>query len=161
MKTKRTEMAATDPHREMHLLGEMDRLFENFFPRGWMRPWRRGWPEWTMEMAPFTMTAPRVDVIDRESDILVRAEVPGVDRKDIEVDLSGQTLTIRGERRREEKRERDDYLYEEIAHGTFSRVIHLPQDVLADEVKAEFRDGVLEIRLPKVTATERKRIEIV
>ncbi|MBK1730982.1 Hsp20/alpha crystallin family protein [Thiococcus pfennigii] len=160
MKTKRTEMTTGDPHREMQSLGEMDRLFDTFFPRGWLRAWRRGWPEWMMTDEPLTMFGPRVDVIDREAEVLVRAELPGVERKDLAVELSGSMLTIRGERRREEKEERGEYFREEIEHGTFHRTLRLPQEVMADEVKAEFRDGILEVHLPKVAKTERKRIDI-
>jgi HSP20 family protein len=160
MKTKRTEMTTAGPQREMQFLGEMDRLFDSFFPRGWMHPWRRGWPEWAMGEGTFGMTGPRVDIIDHEAEVLVRAELPGVDRKDLEVELSGAMLTIRGERRREEKEEKGNYFREEIVHGTFDRTIRLPQEVKADEVKADFRDGILEIHLPKVAKTERKRIDI-
>lgn len=160
MKTKRTELTAADPHREMQFLGEMDRLFDTFFPRGWLRPWRRAWPEWMAAEEPFRMTTPRVDVIDRETEVLVRAEVPGVERKDLEVELTGLMLTIRGERHREEKQETGDYYCEEIAHGAFHRAIRLPEEVVPDQVKAEFREGILEIHLPKVQKTERKRIDI-
>jgi len=160
MKTKRAEMTTGDPHREMQAFGEMDRLFDTFFPRGWLRAWRRGWPEWMTTDEPFAMAMPRVDVIDRETEVLVRAEVPGVERKDLAVELSGPMLTIRGERRREEKEERGEYFHEEIERGAFHRTIRLPQEVKTDEVKAEFREGILEIHLPKVEKTERKRIDI-
>ena len=160
MKTKRTELTRAAPHREMQFLGEMDRLFDTFFPRGWLRSWRRGGPEWMMGEGPFALGMPRVDVIDREGEVFVRAELPGVERKDLHVELSGALLTIRGERHREEKDEAGEYWYEETAHGTFDRTIRLPDEVMTDQVKAEFRDGILEIHLPKVEKTERKRIEI-
>ncbi len=160
MKTKRTELTRADPHREMSFLGEMDRLFDNFFPRAWLSPWRRGWPDWMMAEEPFAMKMPRVDVIDRETEVVVRAEMPGVERKDLEVELSGQTLTIRGERHHAETQERGEYFCEEIAHGSVSRTIRLPETVLADQVKAELRDGILEVHLPKAERTERTRIDV-
>lgn len=160
MTSKRNELMEAVPRRELHLFDEMDRLFDAMFHRGWLRPFRESWPEWAGLGETFEMTAPRVDLIDREEELLVRAEVPGVEKKDLEVDLSGQMLTIRGERRREEKKEEGEYFRSEIARGSFSRTLRLPEEVDFEKARAEFADGMLEIHLPKTHKTERRRITV-
>lgn len=159
MKTKRTQLAPMVPRREMNLLDEMDHLFDTLTHRGWMHPFREVWPEWGRLEQTLEMT-PRVDVIDREAEILVRAEVPGVGKDDLEVDLAGDLLTIKGERKMEETKEEGAFFRSEIARGAFSRTIRLPAEVTLEEIKAEFKDGVLEILLPKTEKTEHRRIEI-
>ena len=160
MKTKRKELMQAVPRREVDLFDEMDRAFDTLLHRGWLRPFREMWPEWGRVSEGFEFVAPRVDVIDRDEEILVRAEVPGVEKKDLHVDLTGQVLTIRGERRREEKEEKGEFFRSEIATGGFSRAIRVPEDVDLEKAKAEFKDGMLEIHLPKTHRTERRHIEV-
>jgi HSP20 family protein len=160
MTTKRKELTEAVPRRELDVFDEMDRMFDTLLHRGWLRPFREFWPEWGRLEERIELSAPRVDLIDREEEILVRAEVPGVEKKDLHVDLSGQLLTIRGERRHEEKEEKGEYFRSEISRGTFSRTIRVPEDVELDKVKAEFKDGMLEIHLPKTHKTERRHIEV-
>lgn len=163
MKTKSKAIAEAVPRRELTLFDEMDRVFDNLMRRGWhhgwMHPLREMWPEWGGLEEAFDIT-PRVDVIDREEEILVRAEVPGVEKKDLDVELSGQVLTLKGERRHEEKEEKGTYYRAEIARGGFTRSIRLPEGVDLEQAKADFKDGVLEIHLPKTEKTERRRIEV-
>jgi HSP20 family protein len=161
MTTKRKELTEVVPRRELSLLDAMDHAFDGLFHRGWLRPFRETWPDWPRLEETFDFGTPRVDVLDREEEILVRAEVPGVEKKDLQVDLSGQLLTIHGERRREEKEEKGEYFRSEIARGLFSRTIRLPEEVALDKVAAEFKDGILEVHLPKTHRTERRRIEVV
>ena len=160
MKTKRNEMMEAVPRRELGLFDEMDRAFDTLFHRGWLRPFREAWPEWARFEETLGFTAPRVDVIDREEEVLVRAEVPGVEKKDLHVELTGQLLTIKGERRQEEKEEKGEIFRTEIATGSFSRTIRMPEDVDIEKAKAEFKDGMLEVHLPKTHRTERRRIEV-
>ena len=159
MKTKRRELTQAVPRREIDAFDEMDRMFDTMFHRGWLRPFRGMWPEWPLD-EPFDLGTPRVDVIDREEEILVRAEVPGVDKKDLSVDLTGQHLRIQGERLREEKKEEGEFVRSEIARGTFSRTVLLPEDLDFDKAKADFKDGILEIHLPKTHKTERRRVKV-
>lgn len=160
MTTKRKELTEVVPRRELSLLDEMDRAFDSLFHRGWMRPFRETWPDLARFEEVFGLGTPRVDVLDREEEILVRAEVPGVEKKDLQVELSGQLLTIHGERRREEKEEKGEYFRSEMTHGVFSRTIRLPEEVALDKAAAEFKDGILEVHLPKTHRTERRRIEV-
>jgi HSP20 family protein len=160
MKTKRSELVEAVPRHEIDIVDEMDRIFDTMFHRGWLRPFRQVWPEWARFEETFELGTPRVDVIDRDEEILVRAEVPGVDKKELEVELTGRQLCIKGERRREEKKEEGELVRSEIAHGAFSRTIRLPEDADFDQAKADFKDGILEIRLPKTHKTERRHIEV-
>jgi len=160
MKTKGRELIEAVPRRELELFDEMDRVFDSFFHRGWLLPLREVWPQFARVGDVLDFTSPRIDMIDREDEILVRAEIPGVDKKDVQVDLSGPNLSIRGERRREEKVEEGEFVRSEIARGAFRRTIRLPEDLDLDNAKAEFKDGVLEIRLPKTHKTERRQIKV-
>ena len=135
---------------------EIDRLFEGFFPRGWMRPMRWEWPSW----AELERRFPKVDVIDRDAEIVVKAEVPGVDKKDIEVTTTDNTVTIKGKTSHEEKEERGDYYRCEISRGSFSRTVALPGEVDGANAKASFKDGVLELTLPKLAKSKRVNIKI-
>jgi len=160
MTTKRKELMETVPRREIDIFDEMDRMFDSLLHHGWLQPFRDVWPQWTRFEETFDFRAPRVDVIDRDEEILVRAEVAGVDKKDLEVDLSGRHLCIKGVRRREEKKEQGELVRSEIAHGAFTRTIRLPEDLDFEKAKADFKDGILEVHLPKTHKTERRRIEV-
>lgn len=137
--------------RALSPLSGIDRLFDDFlgsrFPRAF------GWDQALAQM-------PSVDVIDREDEVCVRAEVPGYRKEDIEVSVSGDTVTLKGETRSEEKEEKDDYYHREISHGSFTRTLQLPADVDDGKAKASMKDGVLELRLPKLEKARRRTISI-
>ncbi|MFQ5487930.1 MAG: Hsp20/alpha crystallin family protein [Gammaproteobacteria bacterium] len=139
---------------------EMDRLFESFFPRNWLRPMRWEWPAAGELAAPFEGRLPKVDVVDRDSDILVRAELPGVDKKDLDISITDNTVTIHATTSREAEEEKGEYYRREITRGSFSRTVALPAEVDADAAKASFKDGILELTVPKVEKAKRRRIEV-
>lgn len=146
------------PSRALSPFEEMERAFEDYFPRGWIHRW--GWPSWGELTRPVERLAPRVDVIDRDDEIIVRAEVPGVEKKDLEVSLTENAVTIKGSNRREEKEEKGDYYRSEIAQGAFLRTVTLPSMVDADKAKASFKDGVLELEVPKVSKAKRRTVKL-
>lgn len=163
------EVAASDkggvvqkskPMRVMNPFEEMDRMMENFFQRGWPRSffWER--PFMGQMAVPFEGKLPRVDVVDRAAEILVRAEVPGVDKKDLEISVSENTVTISGKTSHEEKEEKGNYYRCEVSRGAFTRTVVLPGDVDAEKAKSTLKDGVLELILPKVTKSKRHTIKI-
>jgi HSP20 family protein len=160
MKTKTRDIVETTPRRDLSLIDDMDRMFEGFFNRGWLRPFREMWPEWARFEEGLELRTPRVDVINRDEEVLVRAELPGVKREELTVELTGDLLTIRGEQHHEERKEEGDLVRAEIARGAFSRTMTMPAGLDGEHVKAEFKDGVLEVHLPKLEKTERRRIEI-
>ncbi|TNF36034.1 MAG: Hsp20/alpha crystallin family protein [Gammaproteobacteria bacterium] len=137
---------------------EFDRMFDNFFGRGWMRPSMLG--RMSELGKAFEGRVPNVDVIDRENEIIVKAELPGVDKDNIEVSLGENTVTIKGSTRKEEKEEKGDYYRCEISSGSFSRTVGLPASVDSANSKASFRDGVLELTLPKREKAVRKSIKV-
>ena len=105
--------------------------------------------------------APTLDVLHEGGDLLIRAELPGVKREDVEITLHERALTISGERRSEEQREGSGYYVRERRHGSFRRTLVLPHDVEEGEISARFEDGVLEVRVPGGAAERApKRIEI-
>ncbi len=153
------EIERVTPSRALSPFEEMDRMFEDFLGHGWMRPFRRGWP-WGEMARPLEGRIPRVDVIDRDEEVLVRAEMPGVDKKDLDISVSDNMVTIKGSTWREEKEEKGDYYRCEISRGAFTRTVALPADVDSDRAKAQFRDGILELTMPKVETSKRRTIKV-
>lgn len=146
--------------RPMSPFEAMDRLFESHFPRGWMRPFSMEWPSWAEGKAPFEGKTPKVDVIDRDNEVVVKAELPGVDKKDIDLSVTRNTVTIKGTTSHEEKEEKGDYYRCEMSRGAYQRTVMLPADVAEDKAKASFKDGVLELTLPKVKESKRHSVKV-
>lgn len=147
------------PARALSPFEEMDRMFDQYLRRGWMRPWRFEWPSFP-EMAMPEMKIPKVDVVDREGEVLVKAEVPGVDKKDLEITVGEDSVTIKGSTRHEEKEEKGDYYRCEISRGSFSRTVALPATVDGAKARASFQDGMLELTLPKVERAKRHSVKV-
>jgi HSP20 family protein len=147
----------------MSPLEEFERVFERAFdqlmPRGWLRPWLREWPA-LGELAHYEARIPRIDMIDRESEIVLRAEVPGVSKDDLDVSVTDDAVTIRGEVKREAKEEKGEYYYREMSYGGFSRTLPLPAGVDVERAKVTFKDGILTMTLPKVETAKPRKIEI-
>lgn len=127
----------------------LDDFIEKFF---------YGWPRF--ELAAETTWAPRVDVRESDKEIVVEAELPGVEQKDIKVNVANNVLTISGERRGEEKTEKKGYSRIERHYGKFERSFGLPETVNADKVSAEFKNGVLTLTLPKTEKAKPKEINV-
>lgn len=160
MNTKRTEMTQKTPRGYISIFDEMDRAFETMMNPGWIYPFQGLLPEWP-GMEHRSPAMPKVDVIERETEILVRAEVPGIDKKDLHIELAGDLLTIKGEHaHKKETQEEGTFYRSEITRGSFSRTIRLPSEVSLEETNAEFKDGVLEILLTKARKAEKQRIDV-
>jgi HSP20 family protein len=157
--TKKQEVQKAVPTRALRPFEEIDSLFDQFLRRNWMRPWHLDWPA-LPDLALPELKAPMVDVLDREAEIVVKAEIPGVDKKDIDISVGEDRVTIKGETRREEKDEKGDYYRCEISSGSFSRTIPLPAAVDGTKATASFKDGILELTLPKLKATKRHKISV-
>jgi len=128
--------------------GEVNRLFDSFFGR----------PASTA--AGERMWAPLADMYETKDDLFVTLELPGLTDKDVNVSINGDMLTVKGERRFEHDLKDQSYYRLERVYGKFERTMPLPIAVQGDRVKATYRDGVLEIRLPKVEAVKPKEIKI-
>ena len=154
------EIQKVEPARTMSPFEEMERLFEGYFPRGWMRPFHWERPSWGELGAPFEGKTPRVDIVDRDNELVVKAELPGVDKKDLDISMTDNTVTIKGSTSHEEKEEKGDYYRSEMSRGSYSRTLALPSDVEADKAKAKFKDGVLELTLPKLKKAKRRSVKV-
>jgi HSP20 family protein len=127
---------------------EMDNLWNRFFgetvlPRFVSEEW-----------------LPSVDISETKDKLLVRAELPGMDAEDINVTISGDILTIKGEKKQEKEREDEHYYCSESYSGSFQRTIRLPVNIKTDKVDATFEKGILQIALPKTEEAKKKEIEI-
>lgn len=149
-----TKLAMRKPFAEVPHL--MERLDEMITER-WMPLWGalRG-PE---EMA---LRLPPVDVFEDGTDVVVKAELAGLKKDELEVEVGPETVTISGKKSKEEKVERRNYYRFERASGAFTRTVRLPAEVELEKARAEYKDGILEIRVPKSTAKgpTSKKIEI-
>lgn len=141
-------------------LAEIERVLGELRRRDWLNPSSWEWPRLPEMPALFEHRVPSVDVIERDKEILVRAEVPGVERDDLEVSLAERTLTIHGATRSEAEHHEGDLHRREIRTGAFSRVVSLPADVDAAKAKARYRDGVLTLKLPKRRSARRQNIAV-
>lgn len=103
---------------------------------------------------------PAVDVEETNEEIIVTAEVPGLTEKDFEIELQGQRLIIRGEKRIQQEKKDRSYYYSECQYGSFSRVIPLPCEIVAEKASAKYKNGVIEIHLPKSESAKSHKVQI-
>ena len=127
---------------------EMERLWNRFLGE---TPFARTFNE---------MWSPSVDISETKDDFVVKAELPGLEAKDVNVSISGNVLTIKGEKKAEEEEKDEHYHRVERYSGSFQRVFQLPSGVKADKVEANFDKGVLKVTLPKVEEAKKKEIEV-
>ena len=155
-----TEIEKTTPEKRLSSFEELDRMFDDFFSRGWMRPFRFSHPSWSHLPAPFEGRRPHVDIVDRDDEIFIKAELPGVDKDDLEITMTDNSVTIKGSTRAEEEEEKGDYHRCEISQGSFSRTMSLPAEVDTDKAKAKFKRGVLKLTIPKVKKSKHKTVKV-
>jgi len=137
-----------DPQHGLSGLQEqVNRLFESSFPG-------------RSDNSALTTWAPAVDIYETEDELVVKADLPDVSEKDLDVRIENNTLTIRGERKFEKKVEEENYLRVERTYGSFSRSFSLPNTVNSEAIKAEYKNGVLTIELPKRAESKPKQIKV-
>jgi HSP20 family protein len=136
-------------------LGDLDRMFEDFLGRR-LRPF---WPERWWSITGMEISTPAVDLYEEKGDIVVKAELPGMEKDNIEVSLSDNRLTIRGEKKKEEFK-KEGYYRSERSYGSYVRSLELPSEVQTDKIKAAFKSGVLEIRLPKTEEAKKRETKV-
>lgn len=141
----------------------MEEFFENYFPRRWMEGffeptmWRK--PLWS-EFDESLDVSPRVDIVDKENALVVRAEMPGIKKEDLDITIAGDRLTIEAKREFEEEEKHDDFFRHEMSYGRLFRAVTLPVEVFGDKVKAELKEGILELYLPKVEVTTPHKVKV-
>lgn len=104
--------------------------------------------------------SPPVDLEERDNEVILTAELPGMRPEDIDIEIDGNTLTLRGEKKEEQKREEGERYFYERQYGSFVRRLTLPQSVDPDRTRARFENGILRITLPKKEGTRGKRVQI-
>ena len=163
--TREKESKALITHRPAEILPrahEMERWFDRMVEDFWRRPFpsllrpERWWPS----EAGMMLRMLAVDVYEEKDDVIIKAELPGLSKEDITVQVTDSTLTIKGEKKREEEIKEGDYACSERSFGAFTRTIDLPSEVKADQVKASFKNGVLEIRMPKTEEAKKKAVTV-
>jgi HSP20 family protein len=127
---------------------EMDRLWDRFFAETPLA--RRIGEEWW----------PSVDVSETKDNLVVKAELPGLEANDVDVSISGDVLTIKGEKKKEEEEKDEHHHYVERCYGSFQRSFRLPANVKSDKVEATFDKGILRVTLPKVEEAKKKKVEV-
>jgi HSP20 family protein len=128
---------------------EMDALFNRFFGS-----------EWPVEAFRSGAWWPAMDIAERENDVLVKAELPGMKADDIEISVQGNVLTISGEKKESTEDKRENYYHAERRYGSFRREVNLSSAVDVDKIKAEYHDGILTVTLPKTEQAKPKKISV-
>ena len=139
---------------------EFERLFDRMLGRNWPKPFKWDVPDWDGLMGSPEARLPSVDIVDHDDHVLVRAEIPGVNKDDINVSISDNVLTIKGATKREEKKETGDFFRHEISRTSFARSITLPVAVDAAKVSAALADGMLEVTIGKAEASKRRSVKV-
>jgi HSP20 family protein len=142
-----------EPFRDLQAVQDrLNRVFDDAFrgvPRGGDDDWALG-GQW----------APSVDIFENDGNLVLKAELPGIEPKDVDVRVENNVLTLRGERKFESEVKREKYHRVERAYGTFSRSFTLPNVVDTEQIKAEYKDGVLQVTLPQREEAKPKQIQV-
>jgi HSP20 family protein len=152
------EIRKVEPVRALSRFGEIEKRFEELFRKQFFV----FEPSWFSKLRAFHMEelSPTADIFESNGDVVIKAELPGIKKEDIDVKITGHTVTISGEKKEEEKVEKKDYYRVESLHGSFTRTLNLPSEVQTDKATAALKDGVLEIRIPKTEDAKRKEKKV-
>ena len=151
-----------DQHSYLSALKDLEHKMEDMFQRLWQNPFNHDKVPDLFSGGSFGSfnNMPNMDVIDRDKEILVKAELPGFDKKDLDISITNRQLIIKAETCTENKEEKGDYLKQEISRNEIYRSVLLPADVDDSKVKTSFKNGVLELTIPKQASSHRRRIEV-
>ena len=143
------ELTTWKPFELERMKREMDRVWDSFFEG---LPRKRGEEvgEWL----------PSLDISETKNDLVVKAEIPGIDPKDIDISLANDVLTIKGQKKQEVEEKEEDYHLIERHYGSFARSIRLPKGVQSDKINASYKNGLLRVTLPKSEEAKKKEIKI-
>ncbi|MDH5393593.1 MAG: Hsp20/alpha crystallin family protein [Gammaproteobacteria bacterium] len=161
MHTKKdlSKSSNNEQHNYLSAFRNLEHKLENMFSHLWHSPASR---EEKDELAvPMTFSHfPKMDVIDREKEIFIKAELPGIDKNDIDISITNNRLLIKGRSHSENKEEYGDYLKQEIRSSEIYRSFNLPGEIDDENIKTSFNNGVLELVIPKQKSSYRRRIKV-
>ena len=138
-----------DKHAQ-ELRREVDSMYDRFFEPDFLPSTLFGKGKW----------GPKLDISEGRKDIIVKAEIPGIEAKDLDISIDGRRLNIRGEKKQEQTEEEETYYRIERSYGYFNRTIELPAEADPDKVDASYKKGILKIKLRKTKSSETKRINV-
>ncbi|HUL09711.1 MAG TPA: Hsp20/alpha crystallin family protein [Candidatus Acidoferrum sp.] len=154
-------MTLSEPFAALHK--EVDRIFDEFTRDFGRRPLSRRFFEAQPLMpyeSSFGIAAPVVDVVEKEAEYQISAELPGLEEKDVEVGVADDVLTIKGEKKEEKEEKTKNYHLSERRYGAFQRSFQLPSGVAKDRIEARFQKGVLTVTLPKTPEAQKREQKI-
>lgn len=162
-KKESKEVTATKPAEVVSRWDDLDRWFDRFTEDFWRRPFGAlpgflGREGWLGHVVPTRM--PSLDLYEEKDDVIIKAELPGMSKGDIEVSMSGDVITLKGEKKKEEEVKERDYYRRERSYGSFSRSVQLPCEVKGDQIRAHFKEGILEIHCPKSEEAKKKSVAV-
>jgi HSP20 family protein len=151
-KDKGSKIVKTKPSQILSPFEEMEREFDSMLQRRGLFPFHF--------RSAFEGKSPSVDMVDQKDSILIKAELPGVDKKDLDVSVTENTVTIKGKTSSEKKEEKGNYYRREISSGSYERVLTIPANVDSSKAKAKFRDGLLELTIPKTGKSKGTKVNV-
>jgi HSP20 family protein len=141
-----------EQQRQLSPFEAMEHMIEDVFDRNFFMPsWMR-----RPRLSEMTVVSSSLDMFEDGDDLVIKADIPGMKKEDINIDFTGDLITISGEKKTEERTEQKDYYRLERSFGSFSRKLRLPIEIQIDKTQASFKDGVLEIRMPKSEKEKQK-----
>jgi HSP20 family protein len=163
-KKEKKELLKVEPTKALSPFQEMERRFQEMekrFEDIFRRPFSL-LPSWMprLRMPEIEEVSPSMDIFTEGDDVVVKAELPGMKKEDINVSLTKDTISISGEKKKEGKVEKKDYYSLERSYGSFKRSFSLPAEVQTEKASAKFKDGVLEIRIPKTEEAKKKEKKV-
>lgn len=158
VKKKSKELAKAEPTKALSPIEEMERWFEDVF----RKPFSMLRPSWfpRVRLPEIEEITPTVDVFEEGDDVVVKAELPGMGKENIDVKVTDDIITISGEKKKEEKVEKKNYYRMERSYGSFTRSLRLPAEVQTEKAVAKFKEGVLEVKIPKTEEAKRKEKKV-
>lgn len=154
-KKEAKELVKREGARSVPTFWDKENWFDDFL--------RRPFPVFGFPSLKFPVTeeiVPSIDIFEDKGDVVVKAELPGIKKEDIDITLTDDTITIAGEKKKEEEVKKKDYYTWECSYGSFNRTFSLPTEVQAEKVKTKFKDGILEVRMPKSEEAKKKEKKI-
>jgi len=158
VKRKSKELAKVEPTKAISPIEEMERWFEDVF----RKPFSLLRPSWfpRVRFPEIEEITPTIDVFEEGDNVVVKAELPGMGKEDIDVKVTDDIIIISGEKKKEEKVEKKNYYRMERSYGSFTRSLRLPTEVQTEKAVAKFKEGVLEVRIPKTEEAKKKEKKV-